>query len=170
VLHSRALQRFVLCVHGRALRHLIAALPPPRHIVIVGGGLFPRTALILRALVPDARLTIVDSSRENLDRARTWMRSAVFIHAHYSASDTSDLSVLSATSDADLLIVPLCFDGDREAIYRRPPARAVIVHDWIWRERGVGRVVSVALLKRVNLVTRGLTAVRPESDLSLTRV
>ena len=145
VLRSRVLQRFVLCAHERALRDLIAVLPPPQHIVIVGGGLFPRTALIVRTLVPSARITIVDSSRENLERARTWERDALFIHARYSASDTSD---------ADLLIIPLCFDGDREAIYRRQPARAVIVHDWLWQKRGVSRVVSFALLKRVNLITR----------------
>jgi len=54
----------------------------------------------------------------------------------------------------DLLIVPLAFDGDRPAIYARPPAAAVIVHDWIWRRRGVGCVVSIALLKRINLVRR----------------
>jgi hypothetical protein len=26
------------------------------------------------------------------------------------------------------------------------------VHDWLWRKRGVSRVVSFLLLKRVNLV------------------
>ena len=38
------------------------------------------------------------------------------------------------------------------SIYARPPAKAVFVHDWIWRRRGTSRVVSVALLKRLNLV------------------
>lgn len=151
VLRSRLLQRVVLRVHERALRHLIIGLPPAPRIVIVGGGLFPRTALILRSLVPDARITIVDSNRENLDRARAWIGSALFIHARYPAPDSSKISEASET---DLLIIPLCFEGDREAIYGHPPAAAVIVHDWIWRRRGVGRVISVALLKRVNLVTR----------------
>jgi len=151
VLRSRLLQRFVLRVHERALRDLIVGLPPRPQIIIVGGGLFPRTALILRSLVPNARITIVDSNRENLDRARTWIGNALFFHAHYAAPDSSEVS---DPSETDLLIIPLCFDGDREAIYRRPPARMVIVHDWIWRARGVSRVISVALLKRVNLVTR----------------
>jgi hypothetical protein len=79
----------------------------------------------------------------------------VSVHAHYPVSDTSEVSEASEASEAsDLLVVPLCFDGDREAIYRHPPARAVIVHDWLWRPRGTSRVVSFALLKRVNLVTR----------------
>jgi hypothetical protein len=49
-------------------------------------------------------------------------------------------------------VIPLCLDGDREAIYRHPPSPAVLVHEWIWRRRGVGAIVSALLLKRVNLV------------------
>jgi hypothetical protein len=51
-------------------------------------------------------------------------------------------------------VFPLSFDGARELLYARPPARAVIVHDWIWRRRGTSRIVSPILLKRVNLVQR----------------
>ena len=152
VLGSPLLQRFVLRVHERALRELIAGLPRLRHIVIVGGGLFPRTALILQSLVPHARITIVDSNRANLDRARARLTDVTFIHARYPVSDWGRTGV-THVSDPDLVIVPLCFDGDREAIYGRPPAPAVIVHDWIWHKRGISRVVSIALLKRVNLLT-----------------
>jgi hypothetical protein len=157
VLRSRVLQRFVLRTHERALRDLVALLPPLRRVVIVGGGLFPRTAMILRSLVPDAQITVVDSNRAHLDRARLWISSVSFIHAHYPVSEVSEVSEaseVSDTSDTDLVVIPLCFEGDREAIYGHPPAPAVIVHDWIWRKRAVSRVVSVALLKRVNLVTR----------------
>jgi hypothetical protein len=52
----------------------------------------------------------------------------------------------------DLVVLPLSFEGDRDALYDRPPARTVIVHDWLWRKRGVSGIVSVALLKRLNLV------------------
>jgi hypothetical protein len=34
-----------------------------------GGGLFPRSALILRRLLPETRLTVIDVSRESLDQA-----------------------------------------------------------------------------------------------------
>ena len=161
VLRSRVLQRFVLRTHERALRDLITLLPPVRRVVIVGGGLFPRTALILRSLIPDAHITIVDSSRPNLDRARGWLDDVTFVHARFRGSDCrSDCGSDSRSdcgsdsrSDCDLVVIPLCFDGDRAAIYGHPPAPAVIVHDWIWRKRAVSRVVSVALLKRVNLVT-----------------
>jgi hypothetical protein len=56
--------------------------------------------------------------------------------------------------DFDLLVIPLAFDGDRRALYERPPASAMLVHDWIWRRRGSSAVVSRLLLKRLNLVMR----------------
>ena len=56
--------------------------------------------------------------------------------------------------DFDLTVIPLCLEGDRAAIYRHPPSSIVLVHDWIWRPRGKGAVVSVLLLKRINLVLR----------------
>ena len=47
---------------------------------------------------------------------------------------------------------PLAFIGDRAAIYRHPPAPVVLIHDWLWRPHGRGAVVSLLLLKRLNLV------------------
>jgi hypothetical protein len=147
VLCSPRLRRFVLRAHARAFGKLIGALPTIGRIAIVGGGLFPRTALILARLLPAARITIIDASREHLDRARRLLgrgcEKIEFVHAHYPQSPHAAY---------DLLVIPLSFQGDRAALYARPPAPAVIVHDWIWRKRGVGRIVSIALLKRINLV------------------
>ena len=56
--------------------------------------------------------------------------------------------------DCDLTVIPLCLHGGRAAIYSSPSSPAVLVHDWIWRRRGAGAVVSAALLKRLNLVRR----------------
>jgi hypothetical protein len=148
VLRSRVLQRFVIDVHARALRSVLAAAPDPiDSIAIVGGGLFPRTAIVLRRLCPDARLTIIDASRANLDRARRLLDPAgiEFLHAWYSPAHPQDF---------DLIVIPLSYVGDRAALYANPPANAVIVHDWIWRKRGASRIVAVPLLKRVNLVCR----------------
>jgi hypothetical protein len=64
------LQTFVLRTHERALRKVLAGSDGARRVGIVGGGLFPRTALILRALLPESRLTVIDASGPNLDRAR----------------------------------------------------------------------------------------------------
>jgi hypothetical protein len=149
VLRSRMLQRMVLRSHARALRSLIAPLPVARNVAIVGGGLFPRTALIVRDLWPDARITVIDASEQNLERARAFLKSDAVTFVHHEYRSLECLEVFY-----DLMVFPLSFDGDRRAIYDRPPAPFVLVHDWIWRTRGVGRVVSVALLKRVNLVRR----------------
>ena len=144
-LQSRALQRFMLRTHSRALRGLVRTLAPVDRIAIVGGGLFPRTALILQTLLAAARLTIIDGSPANLDRARARLggSNVELVHAWYPQDGTGPYN---------LIVFPLSFDGRRGDIYARPPARAVIVHDWIWRKRGVSQIVSIVLLKRVNLV------------------
>ena len=146
VLRSQRLQRFVLEPHRRALQVLLPQLETIHTVTIVGGGLFPRTALILRELLPDARITILESNSRNLDLARTFLNADVeYRNQRYLPGETCD---------CDLTVIPLCFTGDREAIYRNPPSPMVLVHDWLWRRRGAGAAVSVALLKRMNLVQR----------------
>ena len=144
VLRSRFLQRFVLRHHERAFRLL---LPQFRHVTsvgIVGGGLFPRTALILQRILPEARLQIIDASTENLKQARIFLNEPVeFCNEFYDNS-----SFVSQ----DLLIIPLAYIGDRAKLYLKPPAPLVLVHDWIWRRRGESVIVSWTLLKRLNLL------------------
>jgi hypothetical protein len=145
VLRSTLLQKFVLGSHRRAFRPLLSKLPPVRHVAIVGGGLFPRTALIIRDLMPGVRISVIDSNEENLATARRLIGKEVeFRHCRY---------VHGERPDCDLIVIPLCFDGDREAIYHSPlPDVPILVHDWIWRRHGTGSIVSMALLKRLNLV------------------
>jgi len=146
VLRFPMLQRFVLERHELAFRKLLSELPPPDRVGIVGGGLFPRTALILRRLLPEARLLVIDQSAGNLAVAERFLFGEVqFINERFEPEQSCDL---------DLLVVPLAFDGDRATIYQRAPASAVLVHDWIWRRRGTSVTVSWLLLKRLNLVTR----------------
>jgi hypothetical protein len=140
----------VLRSHRRALRLLLAGLPEPGRAIVVGGGLFPRSALLLRELWPGARIAILDANPRSLDAARPRLpRDVAMSCGRYVAGESLD---------CDLAIVPLSFDGDRERIYRDPPARVTVVHDWIWRRRGGsvgrGRIVSVFLLKSVNLILR----------------
>lgn len=147
VLSSALLQRFVLARHEQAIRTLLAGAPPPARVIVVGGGLFPRTTIILRRLVPGATLVVVEEKPAHIDTARRFLDDRVsFRHEIYDPRNSS--------TDADLLIVPLAFHGNRELLYSRPPAPRVLVHDWIWRRRGAGVAVSWLLLKRLNLVTR----------------
>jgi len=153
VLRWPPLQRWTLRTHARAFAQVLENKPPPREIVIVGGGLFPRTALVLRDLLPHAHLTLVDSSEAHLERARGFLDGSVaFVNAHF-ANRQINLKSEICNLKCDLMVFPLSFDGDRTAVYEHPPARAVIVHDWLWRACGVSRIVSLLLLKRINLVT-----------------
>jgi hypothetical protein len=146
VLRSTMLQGFVIDRHERALARLLRNLPQPRRIGIVGGGLFPRTALILGRLLPDARLSLIDLSADNLALAGRFVAGRVdYINKRFDPAEPTDF---------DLLVIPLSFVGDRRAVYRQPPAPALLVHDWIWRARGTSVIVSWLLLKRINLVTR----------------
>jgi fatty acid desaturase len=153
VLVSPLLQRFVIRRHEQALRSLLSEVPEIgskiRHAGIVGGGIFPRTAIILARIFPDARLVIIDMSSESIAISRRFIPSDIeFVGQRFDAS---------ASSPFDLLVIPLAFVGDRSLIYRKPPARLVLVHDWIWRRPGQSAdtrstVVSWLLLKRINLL------------------
>jgi hypothetical protein len=144
VLHSPRLQRFVLKRHEAAFRRLLPSLTPIGEVAIVGGGLFPRTLLVLERLMPQARFTVIDQNAANIQEARTWVNSnAKFVQQTYAPRLVEGM---------DLVVIPLSFTGDREAIYRRPPAPAVVIHDWLWRRRGCSTIVSFLLLKRLNLV------------------
>jgi hypothetical protein len=144
VLRSPRLQRFLLDRHQRAFAALLPQLPEVRRVGIVGGGLWPRTLLVLRRLLPAARLVVIDRSADNLAAARPFLPA--------DAEVINDFYDPARMNDFDLVVIPLSLQGDREALYRDPPAPALLVHDWVWRRRGEGVVVSWLLLKRLNLV------------------
>ena len=144
VLASPFLQWLVVRVHMQAFRRLLPAFRDARSVLIVGGGLFPRTAIVLRRLLPDATLSVVDVRAEHLSIARRFLdERVVFTQGRFTGV---------ATPDVDLVVVPLAYLGDRKELYRRPPARITLVHDWIWSRHGRSAVVSLFLLKRVNQI------------------
>jgi hypothetical protein len=156
VLRSPRLQQYMLTTHERAFRRLLPLAGDARRVTIVGGGLFPRTSLVLRKLLPDAQLTVVDACAEHIDIAKPMLAEGVrFVHEAFDPA---------RPCDADLIVIPLSFSGDRRRVYDRPPAPTVLVHDWIWSSsrrfgargglRTPSALVSWLLLKRLNLVTR----------------
>jgi hypothetical protein len=144
VLHSPRLQRFVLRKHRQAFEALLPNASGIHNITIVGGGLFPRSAIVLRELAPAAHITILDAEPRNLEIARMLLWPGTnCVSAYFTAGERLH---------CELTVVPLCFDGDRADVYWHPPSPIVLVHDWIWRPRGNSAVVSWLLLKRVNLI------------------
>ena len=99
--------------------------------------------MILRTLLPESALTIIEANREHLESARGLLGTPEIEFRH---------ECYLGGGDYDLLVLPLAFRGDRRPICANPPACGVIVHDWIWRRRGAGYIVSPWLLKRIYLV------------------
>jgi Fatty acid desaturase len=146
-LRSALLQRFLLAAHERAFRDALRDVGPVGRVAVVGGGLFPRTALVLRRVRPGARLVVIDADSGHVEAARRFpVGDTEFVTAVYDPA---------VHTGFDLVVVPLAYVGDRARLYRDPPAPFFLVHDWLWRRGGArGTVVSLLLLKRLNLVTR----------------
>jgi hypothetical protein len=146
VLRSRLLQNILLRTHEQALRRLLPRLPQVRTVKIVGGGLFPRTAILLDKMLPGAEITIIDANAANIQAAKVFLSSRTkLVHDWFDST---------YSTGADLIVIPLSFMGDRAALYKNPPGPAVLIHDWIWAKRAEGVVVSPWLLKRLNLIQR----------------
>jgi hypothetical protein len=144
VLRSKLLQRFVLSRHRAAFQALLKdeARAEFKSVAIVGGGLYPRTALILRTLLPQCGLTVIEENRSHIAIARRWLDQGVeYVDAHYDATFPQAF---------DAIVIPLAFRGDREEVCAKSSAKTLFVHDWIWRRRGRSRVISWLLLKRLN--------------------
>jgi fatty acid desaturase len=146
VLRSKVLQRFVLNRHQIAFQSLLKRDDQPglKSVAIVGGGLFPRTALVLRKLLPQCALTVIEENPEHIAIARRWLNEGVeYVAAHYDGAFARRF---------DAIVIPLAFRGNREELCAKKAAKTLFVHDWIWRRRKKSRVISWLLLKRLNRV------------------
>lgn len=137
------LRQRVLAAHRRAMDLVLAGEVPPQSIVVVGGGLFPRSAVLLHERYPRAQITIWDENGAHLAAAVAMLPAGVVWR--------EQRFVPGAAIAADLVVVPLALRGARHLVLAHPPAPRVLVHDWAWRQRGVGCVVAWWLGKRLYL-------------------
>lgn len=144
VLRSAWLRRRVLAAHRAALAHVLRGEAAPSTIGIVGGGLFPRSAILLRELYPQARILVFDAEPAHLRAARAWLPLGV--------EECAQRLVAGQRLDVDLVVLPLALRGARRQFVQRPPAARLLVHDWAWHHLGDGRLVAWWLAKRVYLV------------------
>lgn len=146
---SRQVRNLVLRAHHRALRHVLERSVVEgvaiESIAIVGGGLFPRTAILMRQFFPHARILCIDLSPASLQRAAELLR-------QLSVETLQESFDPKQHTGFDLVVIPLAYRGHRELFYRPGLAGRWLIHDWIWRPRGTSAVVSPWLLKRINLV------------------
>jgi hypothetical protein len=146
VLRSKVLQRFVLSRHMAAFESLLKENDKSefKSMAIVGGGLFPRTALVLRALLPQCALTVIEENPAHIVIARRWLHDDVeYVVAHFDGAFARPF---------DAIVIPLAFRGDRQEVCEKRRARTLFVHDWIWRRGRTSQIISWWLLKRLNRV------------------
>jgi hypothetical protein len=155
VVRQRWLQRLVLRAHRRALRSAVLGLPSPEQVTIIGGGLFPRSAILARELWPNARIEVLDCTADHLRIASEFALDRVtYRQGRFAPGERLA---------ADCVFVPLALRGARDAVYASPPAAVTLVHDWIGSRR-VGNpstrsvVVAWWLWKRIRVVvSKGLS-------------
>ena len=142
------LERWVVQRHARAIASLLEGRPTPRRIAIVGGGLFPRTVLVMREVAENASVVVIDASSESLEVARRHLDERGIPHpAMQHARFDSEVH-----RGFDLVVFPLAFVGARESIARACEHNTlVLTHDWLTTRLPHSRVVSGWLWKRVNL-------------------
>lgn len=151
-LGSSLLQRFMLFTHARAMAPLLRDLPAsPVRVAIVGGGLFPRSLLVLAELLPTARFVVVDRSVASVSRAIDHLKQRRFPLGRVRfCIESFDPSQHSAA--CDLVVTPLGYVGDDATLVEAARQTAVLRHDWLWaRPTGRSRIVSWLLLKRLTL-------------------
>jgi hypothetical protein len=146
VTRSNLLQRFVLSKHEQAFRRLLGPRDHAgiRSVAVVGGGLFPRTAMVLRKLLPDSSITIIDENPAHVAAAKRWLDDKVeYVVAHYDAAFHRRF---------DAIVLPLALRGDPEELFTTAGARTWFVHDWVWRRRQNSRIVSWLFFKHLSRI------------------
>lgn len=146
VLHSKILQRFVLSRHTAAFQSLLKQNEQSelKCVAIVGGGLFPRTALVLRKLLPQCALTVIEENPAHISIARRWLDEDVeYVAARYDGAFERRF---------DAIVIPLAFRGHREEACAKSSGTTLFVHDWIWNHRCKSEIISWLLLKRLNRI------------------
>jgi hypothetical protein len=152
---SEVLGRWILATHQRAFVRVLSRHPelhPLRRVAVIGGGLFPRTAIVLRRLLPEVGLTLIDARAEHLAIAQRHLQRlgigarGIEWRQGFYPDQTGTLA------DFDLVVMPLALVGDRRALYDADAGPPRLIHDWAWRRRGQsGTMVSLLMLKRLNL-------------------
>lgn len=148
------LRNWVLNVHERAICNLLSldVQEPPIRFVVVGGGIFPRTAIIIRRLFPDAQIVIQDMNLKSLRFAENYLRNmhitedVIYSHTIY---DGINYDAASESIYGTVVILPLAFRGEIGQT-----AFKTLKHCWIWDTDYCEKqcLVSYFLLKKIKVL------------------
>jgi len=137
------LQRLVISLHKQAFQSILPKVGPVKKVAVVGGGLFPRSAIILKSLLPESKIVIIDKNAGNLEIALRFISGVELRNENFTLRNQSEF---------DLIVLPLAFEGERKKIYTESLGNKVLVHEWIWKRHAQTVVISPFLLKRLNLI------------------
>jgi hypothetical protein len=174
------IRNWVLVVHHNAFKRLLKGKRFER-ILVVGGGIYPRTAIVLKRMCPYAQVTIQDMSRESLKVAEAYLKrtrnelNISFLHREYAPTDASTIystvysteystvygtmynsnttyaTTTSTVCPYDLVVYPLALQCS--TLIKSPSSCLNVRHCWIWENTDTKRstIVSYLLLKKLVL-------------------
>lgn len=144
LLYINTLTNIIINLHYNATYSIIKKYIPgltPRKILIVGGGILPRSIIILKKLYPSTELHVLDMSKQSLREAQNYLKTytnednVFYIHSEYDPS---------LSKNYDLVVFPLAFRGLYSTSYT-----TTLRHCWIWERHARAEVVSMFLLKKI---------------------
>lgn len=146
------LRNWVLKVHETAFSNIFALdlIEPPIRFIIVGGGIFPRTAIIIRNMFPDAQIVIQDMNHKSLECAENYMKdlgitdNIIYFKSRYTGVN---YDVASESVYGTVVILPLAFRGGEicQTTFK------TVKHCWLWENHPCEKdsIVSYFLLKKI---------------------
>ncbi|NUN12754.1 MAG: fatty acid desaturase [Myxococcales bacterium] len=153
-LEIKPVQSFLVRRHTEAFARVVRTIEgfDPQGILIVGGGLFPRSVLVVSALWPQAHIQVLDQDADHIVRAKQYLteRGMDLTHVVF-RQDTFEPELPTA---ADLVILPLAYVGERKPLYvPRNDGAVTLIHDWWHTRRGdVSTPITIWVWKRLTLV------------------
>ncbi len=143
ILYIKSFTNIIIKIHYNASYNIIKKHIPdflPERILIVGGGILPRSVIIFQAFYPLAKLYVLDMNEHSLELAQRYINNynkynISFIHSKYDPC---------LSKDYDLVIFPLAFRGLNAKAYTTS-----IRHCWIWEKHPNSEIVSIFLLKKI---------------------
>lgn len=147
-------QGFLIRRHTEAFARLTKTIAnfEPHGILIVGGGLFPRSVLVVSKLWPEAHIQVLDQEADHIARAQRYLtEKGADLNKVMFRQETFEPELPTA---ADMVILPLAYVGNRMSLYvPRKDGAVTLIHDW-WHVRRGDRStpITVWVWKRLTLV------------------
>ena len=119
----------------------------PYNILIVGGGIFPRTVIVSKKLFPNAKLTVLDLNKRSIDISKKFLLQRNYLK-HNDVSCRFINGVYSEDYDVsqyDFAILPLALRGEISKV--KIPT---FMHEFLHNRKRPGTTIHPLLYKCLN--------------------